>query len=185
MDNNLFAERIKSLRQELKLSQAGFARLISTNQSTLSAYETGDRLPPYETLVTIAQQCQVSIDWLCGLSEKSSLNAPPQTYTDLIKLIIGFNDIPNIIKNIGPNERPVFSTGLGFPTSYITYDISFDDKHIVDFFSEQKEIQEACKKTPSGDKLYALWLQDVFERYNIPFEDAHQDPFLDTEIPFN
>lgn len=176
MDNNIFAERIKSLRQELKLSQAGFANLISTNQSTLSAYETGDRLPPYETLVAIAQQCQVSIDWLCGLSDKQSSSSSPKTYTDLIQVIMDLKEAPEICIEWNIDKFDDF----GYNYSKLV--CKFDDEHLVSFYEEWNDILSVCKKSPSGEKLYQIWVKDIFERFNFPLERKTQDP--DNEISF-
>lgn len=62
--------RLKQLREERRLSQAGLAIHLNISQSTVSAYEVGDRTPDLETLVAIAQFFDVSLDYLAGLSER-------------------------------------------------------------------------------------------------------------------
>lgn len=176
-----FSERLKELRQELKLSQAGFASLISTNQSTLSAYETGDRLPPYETLITIAQQCHVSIDWLCGLSDTKSTSPELKTYSDLIKVLMLIEEAPEIVKAFCLDYHSVQSF-MALP--YNTLRLDINDKHIVEFYEEWKEILSIRRKSPSGEKLYSIWLKDIYERYNFPLEDASQSSG-DDDLPFN
>lgn len=181
--STIFSERLKELRQELKLSQAGFASLISTNQSTLSAYETGDRLPPYETLITIAQQCHVSIDWLCGLSDAKSSSPELKTYSDLIKVIMLIDNAPEIIKAF---RLDYHSTQKFMSLPYSTLRLDINDKHIVDFFEEWREILSIRRKSPSGEKLYSIWLKDIYERYNFPLENAEQSfDNVDEELPFN
>ncbi len=61
--------RLKELREERRLSQDGLALKLNVSQSTISAYEIGDRTPDLETLITIAQFFGVSLDYLAGLSD--------------------------------------------------------------------------------------------------------------------
>lgn len=65
--------RLKQLREERHLSQAGLALNLNLSQSTVSAYEVGDRTPDLETLVAIAQFFGVSLDYLAGLTEQKRL----------------------------------------------------------------------------------------------------------------
>ena len=64
--------------------------------------------------------------------------------------------------------------------------IEINDKHLADFYEEWNDILSVCKKTPSGEKLYQIWLKDIFERYDFPLEDASQNLYkIDEELPFN
>jgi len=60
--------RLKELREERRLSQEGLALKLNVSQSTISAYEVGDRTPDLETLTAIAHFFDVSLDYLVGLS---------------------------------------------------------------------------------------------------------------------
>ncbi len=184
MDNFDFCEKIKELRNDLKLSQAGFAKLIGTNQSTLSAYENGDRLPPYETLITIAQACQVSLDWLCGLGDTKSRTSTLSTYTDLIKILLLLNDAPEIWKEFNLKNYPADNF---LQTPYSTLLLEINDIHLVNFYEEWQEISSIRKKTPSGDKLYDIWLKDVYERFDFKLANAMQslDDLGFQELPFS
>ena len=61
--------RLKELREERRLSQDGLALKLNVSQSTISAYEVGDRTPDLETLIAIAQFFGVSPDYLAGQSD--------------------------------------------------------------------------------------------------------------------
>lgn len=60
--------RIKELRERRNLNQEGLAQKISVSQSTISAYEVGERTPDLSTLISLAQFFDVSVDYLIGLS---------------------------------------------------------------------------------------------------------------------
>lgn len=61
--------RLKELREKKRLNQEGLALKLNVSQSTISAYEVGERTPDLETLIAIANLFDVSIDYLVGLSE--------------------------------------------------------------------------------------------------------------------
>ncbi|MDC7290218.1 helix-turn-helix domain-containing protein [Blautia schinkii] len=61
--------RLKELREQRRLNQEGLALKFNVSQSTISAYEVGDRVPDLETLISIANFFNVSLDYLAGLSD--------------------------------------------------------------------------------------------------------------------
>lgn len=179
MENNIIALRIKELRTSQKLTQSDFAESINTTQAALSGYERGDRTPSLDILISISQKYNVSIDWLCGQSETKNLTQELSTYSDLIKIILLFSDAEKFIVKTYLEGKE--STSLPFP--FNTLSINIDDKHIIEFYNEWKEISSIRRKSPSGEKLYAIWLKDIFERFNYPLERASSD--FDEEMPFN
>lgn len=65
----MFANRLKSLRKEKKLTQTEFAKIIKVAPSTIGMYEVGSREPNIGTIKTIANFFNVSSDYLIGLSD--------------------------------------------------------------------------------------------------------------------
>ena len=65
MNQELFAIRLKKLRESMHLTQNQFGALLNIAQTTLSSYEKGSKTPNIDTLCNIAEKCNVSIDWLC------------------------------------------------------------------------------------------------------------------------
>lgn len=179
--STIFSERIKELRNEKKLSQASFANLICTNQSTLSAYETGDRLPPYETLIAIAQQCHVSIDWLCGISDIKSSSPKIETYTDLIKILMLLDETQNVPSKLTLYEHHQGSfCGISIDSHNLS--LNFSDKTLIEFYTEWQDILAIREKSPSGQKLYNIWLKDIYERYDYdlpPYDPDNDDNDMD------
>lgn len=62
----MFAERLKVLRKENKMSQQKLADLLGLGQSTIAMWEKGKNSPEYESLIKIANIFNVSIDYLAG-----------------------------------------------------------------------------------------------------------------------
>lgn len=65
--------RLKELRNEKRLNQEILAAKLNVSQSTISAYEIGERMPDLKTLVAIANFFDVSLDYLAGLTDAKHL----------------------------------------------------------------------------------------------------------------
>lgn len=63
----VFAERLKDLRIERKLSQRGLAELTHLSQSAIKQWENESRVPNAEAVVALAKFFNVSSDYLLGL----------------------------------------------------------------------------------------------------------------------
>ena len=170
MINDIISSKIKELRTSLGLTQAEFAESINTTQAALSGYERGDRTPSLENLTNISQKYNVSIDWLLGRSDNKNIDFELKTYTDLIKLVLLIIDTSKISQKSYLNSNKLDIDGK----QYSTLCLEIDDRQIVDFFKEWKELSSIREKSPSGNKLYNIWLKDIYERFNFPLENASQ-----------
>jgi transcriptional regulator with XRE-family HTH domain len=62
-------ERLRLLREGIKLSQAKIAKLIGTSQVSINRYESGLGAPPLKTLLWYADYFDVSMDYLFARTE--------------------------------------------------------------------------------------------------------------------
>lgn len=72
-----FRRRLNSVIAESGLSRSAFAREMGLDRSTLFQLLTDNncRLPRMETIVAIARNAQLSVDWLLGLSQAGPADA--------------------------------------------------------------------------------------------------------------
>lgn len=63
----VFAERFAELRGDR--TQGEFAEFLGISRPTVGFYENGTRIPDALVLRQISEKCQVSTDWLLGLSD--------------------------------------------------------------------------------------------------------------------
>lgn len=81
--------RVRELREQRYLNQKGIAQKINVSQSTISAYEIGERTPDLETLIKLADFFDVSIDYLVGRSEtKRNISQSDLTTAELEHLLL-------------------------------------------------------------------------------------------------
>lgn len=65
-------QRLRSLRQQHRLSLAGLSAMTSISTSTLSRLESGGRKPTLELLLGLARAYQVSLDDLVGVPRRAT-----------------------------------------------------------------------------------------------------------------
>ena len=65
----IFAERLKELRLEEKISTTKLGQAIGVSDVAISRWERQERIPNIEALVAIAKYFKVSTDYLCGLED--------------------------------------------------------------------------------------------------------------------
>lgn len=67
-------KRLKELRKEKRLTQIAVQMRLGIEQALLSKYENGDRIPPTETLLRLAEFYDVSMDYLMERTDKREVN---------------------------------------------------------------------------------------------------------------
>ncbi len=67
-----YAERIRALREDYDKSQAEIAQLLKIGQRTYCDYELGKTRIPINSLIILAELYNVSMDYICGLTDTKS-----------------------------------------------------------------------------------------------------------------
>ena len=66
----IVGERLRFLREGVKLSQAKLAKKIGTTQASINRYETDMTSPTFETLLWYANYFDVSLDYIFGRTDQ-------------------------------------------------------------------------------------------------------------------
>jgi len=106
-----FAERLKTLRKQEKLTQVQIAEKLEISQQAYAAWERGNKKPTQENLVKIAQVLNVSVDYLVGNSEEKI------DELDNIELLFRMNS-----KGLTEEEKEIFK------------------KELIEFMEERREL---------------------------------------------
>jgi len=83
-----YGERIAALREKHSLTQEGLSNKLGITRASLSHYENNRREPDYETIVSIANLFNVSIDYLIGRTDdpNSELDEDVREFVDSLEL---------------------------------------------------------------------------------------------------
>lgn len=87
-----FGEKVKKLRHEKDLTQQQLAELLGVAVSAISSYESGNRYPSYEVLISLARIFHVSTDYLLGLEKLKTIDVSGLDDNE-IKVILQMIDI--------------------------------------------------------------------------------------------
>jgi Predicted transcriptional regulators len=144
-DFSVLAVRIKELRKLMKMTQKEFSSFVGCTAATLSAYENGSKSPSLEIIKGIAEKCHISIDWLCGLSDKMNTTDEIKTYSDVINLFV-------------KSEY-----ALKFHVTPLS--IKMVDSVMQCFFSDWSKTLPLYRDGTIDEKLYKLWIDDKLREY--------------------
>jgi transcriptional regulator with XRE-family HTH domain len=89
----IFAERLQKIRKSKHLSQSGLATRIGLKPAAVSHFETGQRKPPFETLMKLADALSVSIDYLCGRDADRATTITGKLLKDFERLSLKDQDV--------------------------------------------------------------------------------------------
>lgn len=65
---------LRKLRKERRLTQSELQAAVGVDRTLISKYETGERVPPVDVLVALADYYGVSVDYILRRTDKPELN---------------------------------------------------------------------------------------------------------------
>lgn len=165
-DFTILAIRIKELRSSMKMTQKEFSTFVGCTAATLSAYENSSKSPSLEIIKGIAEKCNVSIDWLCGLSDKKSSSNIPQTLADIFEMLFLIQEYSDI--QIYDHEGTVYTRNcnneiVGADKSTI-HAIGFQPYNIDEFINNWQKMLEALFSETIDIEIYALWKEKILRK---------------------
>ena len=66
----IIGQRLRELRQSMKLSQIKMAQIVESSQSAVARYEIGEAHVPADVLTRYADYFDVSLDYIFGRTDK-------------------------------------------------------------------------------------------------------------------
>lgn len=161
------SNRIKELRNERNLTQKEFAELINVSTVSVSSYETGAKTPSLDMMVNISNICEVSIDWLCGLTKKKSLYNKVATYAEAFELLVTLCET-----KYSEDNRTLLSI-ISMDGTPGQEDVTFQssvDINVYTFFKEWDKIYKLYQEKTIDEDLYNMWLEKTLRKYNVPID---------------
>lgn len=171
------SDRINELKALKKYSQKDLAKIAGVSNTAIGTYEKGTVIPPTHVLINISKACNVSVDWLCGLSDDMNESHECTTVADVIKaiLLILTADGAHIYKVDDIEEFYSYGTDdegravRAYPEE--PNSILFSTKQYWDILQECKKVNDLYKQGILDDKLYSLWQKKIFDEYkDIPIK---------------
>ena len=99
--NTKFSERIRELRIERGLSQAGLAKALNYTQSNICEWEQGRVEPRLSAILTISEFFGVDVDFLIGRTDELgaiAISGAPQLPEDERELLARYRSLRSDVK---------------------------------------------------------------------------------------
>lgn len=85
MNRNMFACRLKQLRESNKLTQEELANKLGISRGSISYYEKRERFPDINVLFKVCEYFNVSADWILGLSNDNKTLCLNKAHSNFIQ----------------------------------------------------------------------------------------------------
>lgn len=175
MNSQIISQRIKELRESKNMTQKEFGDFINLAQTTLSSYENDSKTPNIDTLISIAKKCNVSLDWLCGLSDiQKTKNFT--SYSDIFRLLI------NICKSIKIELTEYHYSQDDFDMALIA-----KNTILIEFLNKWNKVKAIYDDGTLDDDTYEIVIKSLVDKYytdTIDYDETLTSDFLDLDIKF-
>lgn len=165
-DFSVLAVRIKELRTSMKMTQKEFSAIVGCTPATLSAYENGSKSPSLEIIKGIAEKCNVSIDWLCGLTNEMTSEDEIKTYADLIRIFLKIQKLEFAPYNFyfkAYRNHNSFKDLTDIETGIFTR-----NEEMYTIIQNIQKMQSVLNDGTIDQNIYDTWLEGFLEKYNVP-----------------
>lgn len=173
---NILAQRLKTLRNEMNMTQVQFAKKMGVTQATLSAYENSQKKPSLDIIMDIAKKCEVSLDWLCGLRENRRETLEFTNYRDAALIILKLIEIDIMTLY----ETPI-TTGMIIPSitpsKILCCELKRDIKELNDFFQTYIDLFNLVCEGKIKQNVIDAWLLTALEELAaVPIDIPDDEP---------
>lgn len=172
----VFRDRLRSLQGDL--TTTAFAEKLGLSRQTTGFYINGDRIPDIQTLQQICEKCNVSADYLLGLSDITSQDANTRSvaaYTGLTERAIdnlkSMRSANNGKNRIGQLSKLLEDTMFSF--SLLDRIFQHRQKYIefLTAYKQRKQELDTLHEKTGGDVAKETQLyQDGYPRVSVTLE---------------
>lgn len=179
---DILAQRLKTLRSEMNMTQVQFAKKIGFTQATLSAYENSQKKPSLDIIMDIAKKCEVSLDWLCGLSENKRETLEFTNYRDAALIILKLIEIDIMTLYEAPITEGIVISSIT-PTKILCCELKRNIKELNDFFQTYIDLLNLKLEGKIKQSVIDAWLLTALDELaaipictEIPYEEPPEPP---------
>lgn len=170
---NVFAEHLRELRARLSLTQKEFAQRVSITPATLSSYENGTKSPPISTVIRIAEEYKISLDWLCGIKNDEENNGYKVSYKVGLRY---FACILKTFSGIEYSNEATMSRGTSIPGH-----IDITNRELANFLDSLTQLIALNNSGTLDDSMLDACIERASSNAVKKIIEADDD---DDEIPF-
>lgn len=135
-------DKLQMTRKRLGYTQKEFAEFVGVPQPSLSAYENNKNSPTTEVMITIARKCNISLDWLCGLTGESYNKLEINEVSDLAAIMYKLMEVNEIDIKIDINKPDIETKVDKWSVSLTIYGNDKQHRHNADLCQILETVKE-------------------------------------------
>ena len=163
-----FGFRLQQIRKEMKMTQKEFAELLEIPQPSVSAYENDRNTPTMDVLVNMAKRCNVSLDWLCGVSSNKQRITSMADLIDVLFEIFETEEIGfkvNVVRRVNDDVEDKNNRVYSRLTAYAS-DPYYENENLCNIINEVYQIYIRHMNYFTDDDYYQVQKQNLKEKYS-------------------
>lgn len=176
IDNfEILTKRLKQIRTEKGMTQKDFAQEMGITPVTLSAYENNLKKPSLDLILKVAKKYEISLDWLCGLSDTKSKqnNQEYKTYSDVLKTLIKISDVvPYVIDDMANRK---IEAGNGEIITIQDIGIFFIEAIFEGYLLDLARFRNLLDNETIDDSIYIACIEKLLRDANVPIKKEQSD----------
>lgn len=157
------AYRLKNLRLSLGMTQVEFAREVGCTSTTLSAYENNLKKPSLDIIMDICDKFDISMDFLCGLSDRPNGTFEPKTYSEVIFMLAEVGKKLDLCIQ----EKSNYTDNTGFQRMGCALHLS--DYQMEKYLSDWSKYKKLKNTGSIDDDIYNACMSKLYKESNIEF----------------
>lgn len=162
---NDWNDRLKMRMKERKTTQEELATILDISQSSVGHYVAGRRNPRKDVLEKIADELEVSMDWLLGKTELPPIDKRDFFPVPILSAVLAANSLVNLLGGDDEMEVTPISTkwilDKGYKPERLCVCIVEDDAMAPKLnVGDKVVIDRDCKELENG-KVFALLVNDA------------------------
>ena len=168
LNMTIFSKRLKEARADKNMTQKDLSEKSGVSTVMISAYERNNtssgKNPALNNIYAIATALGVSIDWLCGLTEKNELNKNQEKIDTetLLKSFINIIDHIKYRKSVGYDD---FLNGYNESILTISFDLRDSVSSLGRFINEYCEVKSLVDKKLLPKGVDNTVIQALIDKY--------------------
>jgi len=159
-----FGERLKELRGFFEFTQAEIAEIMGVVPTTIIAYEKNQKNPSIDVALRVAEHFNISLDWLCGFTDKMT-RIKPMTYADILKKVFEIMDCKTQTKITDATKYKYNEFGNPYSESS-NKAIEFKNKKIQTFLEEYQKMHTLYDEKTIDKDLFNMWIERQLKQYD-------------------
>ena len=154
--------KLKSLRQEAKISQKEMASKLGLSVPSYSNYENGYSEPPMEIIESFCGILGLSLDSFFGFNMPTKPNNQLNTYADFLMLL-------NKMKS---KEIPIdVSVEANKDTHALTSTLKIESPQVAALLNGWKDLDDKLSRDVIDSDEYNIWFEDLLHTFKVPIDN--------------